>query len=65
MSPPVLGEQLAEHRNVTVMLRLVVDPDGHLVHGELVDLDGSTHGRFLTWERMVELLTLYIADAPG
>jgi hypothetical protein len=65
VSPPVLGEHLAEHRNVTVMLRLVVDSDGHLVHGELVDLDGSTHGRFLTWERMVELLSVHIADTSA
>jgi hypothetical protein len=62
VSPRALGEHLADHRNLTVMLRLVVDPTGHLMHGELIDLDGSSHGRFLNWERLIELLTVRLED---
>ncbi len=62
MSPRALGEHLADHRNLTVMLRLVVDPTGHLMHGELIDLDGSSRGRFLNWERLIELLTVRLED---
>jgi len=47
---------------LTVMLRLVVDPSGHLLLGELVDLDGSSRGKFLNWERLIELLTVRLED---
>ena len=49
-------EQLADFRNVTLLLRLVTDPDGTLVRGELVDVDGHSLGRFLSWDRLIELL---------
>jgi len=49
-------EQLADFRNVTLLLRLVTDPDGNLAHGELVDVDGRSLGRFLSWDRLIELL---------
>ena len=56
------AEHLADHRNLTLLLRLVVDPSDHLVHGELVDVDGTGRGRFLNWERLVELLALRLED---
>ena len=62
VSPRARGEHLADHRNLTVMLRLVVDPSGQLLLGELVDLDGSSRGKFLNWERLIELLTVRLED---
>jgi hypothetical protein len=64
VSPRPSAEQLADHRNVTVLLRLVVDSDGHLAHGEVVGLDGESLGRFSHWERLVELLHERL-DTPG
>jgi hypothetical protein len=49
-------EYLAENHNVTVVLRLVVTASGRLVHGELVEPDGSATAMFLDWNRLVELL---------
>jgi hypothetical protein len=51
-----LGEHLADNRNLTLLVRLVVDPAGHLVHGELVELDGASRGSFRAWETLVQLL---------
>jgi hypothetical protein len=51
-----MGEHLADNRHLTMLLRLVSDPSGHLVHGELVELDGASHGKFLSWDHLVELL---------
>jgi hypothetical protein len=46
------------------MLRLVVDSDGHLAHGEVVGLGGESLGRFSRWERLIELLQERL-DTPG
>jgi hypothetical protein len=56
VSTAPLGETLGDQRNLTVLLRLVVDPAGNLVHGELVDLDGASRGRFLNWDMLLHLL---------
>lgn len=50
------GEHLAANRHVTLLLRLVADPEGHLVHGEVVDADGASRGKFASWKNLVELL---------
>ena len=62
MSSAPLGETLGDHRNLTLMLRLVVDRTGQLVHGELVDLDGASRGRFLNWDALVQLLTARVEE---
>ena len=56
MSASSLGEHLADNRNLTLLVRLLLDPTGHLVHGELVELDGASRGTFRNWESLVELL---------
>jgi hypothetical protein len=50
------GERLADKQNVSVILRLVIDEHGALVHGELVALDGTSRGRFADWPALVRLL---------
>jgi hypothetical protein len=62
VSSAPLGETLGDHRNLTLLVRLVVDPAGQLVHGELVDLDGASRGRFLNWDTLVRLLTLRLEE---
>jgi hypothetical protein len=62
VSSAPLGETLGDHRNLTLILRLVVDEAGQLVHGELVDLDGASHGRFLNWETLLRLLSVRLEE---
>ena len=42
-------EGLQEKRYITVILRLLVDRHGSLVHGEVADMDGRTGPRFAGW----------------
>jgi hypothetical protein len=46
-------DRLADKRQLTVVLRLVLDAHGGLVHGEAVEgMSGSIH-RFSQWEEIV------------
>ena len=56
MSSAQSGEHLVKKENVSVILRLVVDEDRTLVHGELVALDGTSRGGFADWASLVQLL---------
>jgi hypothetical protein len=47
-----VGERLGDKRNVTVVLRLVLDREGELTEGEVVDVDGRPGDRFDHWEEM-------------
>lgn len=40
---------LQDKRYVTVILRLLIDRHGALVHGELADIDGRAGTRFVGW----------------
>lgn len=46
------GERLGDKRHVTLVLRMVVDATGTLMHGEIGDLNGITRGRFAAWDRL-------------
>ena len=46
MQPTARDETLADHRYVTLILRLTLDQGGQLVHGELVDTTDTLLGRF-------------------
>jgi hypothetical protein len=50
------GEQLVDQRHLTVALRFVVDDSQHLVHGEVVDADGTGRGTFRDWSALIKLL---------
>ena len=45
MQPPASDEALADHHNVTLILRLMLDPGGHLEQGELVIREAATAGQ--------------------
>ena len=47
MQPPARDETLADHRYVTLILRLTLDQGGQLIHGELVDTTDTLLGRFI------------------
>jgi hypothetical protein len=42
-------DKLAEKRYVTVLVRLVVDPHGHLIYGQVIDVEGTPQARFTGW----------------
>ena len=50
------GDRLAERRNVTAILRLLVDGHGRLVYGELVDEQARSWGRFRGWQELTRML---------
>jgi hypothetical protein len=51
-------EALGDKHNVSLILRLVLDRDGGLQQGEVVDAFGRSAGRFHGWESMVATVRL-------
>lgn len=60
MSGGASESPLARRHVVTVILRLLVGPEGNLVQGEVVDLAGASHGRFLAWPDLTGLLKRWL-----
>ena len=50
MSTPPDRDGSSESRYVTVVVRLLVDGRGRLLHGESVDVAGQVRGRFAQWQ---------------
>jgi hypothetical protein len=52
---PILPAEnnLARKHNATLILRLVLDERGRLVHGELVDVADGLSNRFVTWRGLI------------
>ncbi len=46
MSSLSSSDRLADTRQVTVILRMQVDRQGRILHGEVVDVDGNSRIRF-------------------
>ena len=53
-------DQLARRRIVTVILRLLVGPEGQVEQGEVVDLAGASHGRFTRWLDLGRLVEVWL-----
>ena len=47
---------LANKRQVILILRLTLDANGQLVHGEVVELEGKLIGRFIEWHKLPEIV---------
>ena len=60
--PSHAWERLAEKRNLALVVRMVVDQRNQLVHGELVDLDGTSHGRFTEWDNLIRLIRIWLDE---
>ncbi len=56
------GEQLSAKRYVIVLLRLMVDEGGQLVHGEIMDVQGRSLGYFAGWHRLRRTLQKALAS---
>lgn len=58
----VPSEGLRDKRYVTVILRLLLDKQGKLVHGEMAGMNGETGPRFGSWESLSVLLPTWLAS---
>jgi hypothetical protein len=55
------GERLADKRHVTLILRLVVDSDGALAYGEVLDMESGSSARFASWQDLERTIQALIA----
>lgn len=60
----VPSEGLQEKRYVTVILRLLLDKHGELVHGEVADMDGRVGPRFGSWDTLAAAVDSWLAATP-
>ena len=51
---------LSNQRQVSVILRFVIDKLGGLTHGEVVDLGGMTVDRFNNWAHLTPILRAWV-----
>jgi hypothetical protein len=56
-------EEMGDKQLRTVILRLVLDRWGTLLHGEVVEVDGSVKGWFTGWDEIVSSIKACIAGA--
>lgn len=51
---------LTARHQVTVILRLLIDRQGQLVHGHAVGEAGTEIGRFATWQELIAVLERHV-----
>jgi len=51
---------LSDRRYVTVVLRLLLDKRGRLIHGELVDTAGALQERFVGWRGLLRAVKTWL-----
>lgn len=63
-----LEQRLADARYVTIILRLLLDPQGELIQGEILGAEGEPEERFSGWQgltgRLRRLLASQRTDPP-
>jgi len=59
---PIDSNGPTESHHVTVMLRLLLDKSGELVHGEVVDLQGQVFARFADWQAAIRVVRAWPAS---
>jgi hypothetical protein len=59
----LVDEQMGDKQLRTVILRLVLDRWGTLLHGEVVDTDGDVRGRITAWDQVVAAVKACVAGA--
>lgn len=63
LSTALDSEQLGDQRQITGIVRLVVNAHGHLLHGEILDTDGRLQGRFVKWSEFVRIVCAWLANS--
>jgi hypothetical protein len=59
---PPAGNNLAGKRNATLILRLVLDQQGRLMHGELMDVAGGPPDRFVAWRGLIRTVRAWLTS---
>jgi hypothetical protein len=57
--------QMGDKQLRTVILRLVLDRWGTLLHGEIVDVDGQVRGRVTRWDQVLASIKACVASTNG
>jgi len=65
LQPTIGDEELQGSRQLVVVVRLVLDAGWRLVHGELVDVDQRSRGRFAGWTELTPALRRYVDEQQG
>jgi len=58
-------EEMGDKQLRTVILRLVLDRWGTLLHGEVADVDGQVRSRATGWDDVLASIKACVADAKG
>ena len=56
-------EEMGDKQLRTVILRLVLDRWGTLLHGEVADVDGQVKGRVTSWDDVLASIKACVAGA--
>jgi hypothetical protein len=61
------SDALSENRQITLILRLLLDRKQNLLHGSLVDVTGLPIGQFSDWDSLVEAIQNWLSrpNLPG
>jgi hypothetical protein len=59
---PPAGNHLAGKRNATLILRLVLDQRGQLMHGELIDVANGLPDRFVAWRGLIRTVRAWLTS---
>ncbi|MGI8554209.1 MAG: hypothetical protein ACR2PL_25990 [Dehalococcoidia bacterium] len=60
--PRASENDLVRQQHLTLVLRLVIDRRGRLLHGEVVDSVGKGHGRFAGWGGLTRCAQRWAAE---
>jgi hypothetical protein len=59
---PPEGNKLADKQYATLILRLVLDRQGRLLYGELVDVAGGPPQRFAGWRGLIRAVQVWLTS---
>ncbi len=62
MSSSARPNHLGASRQLIVVVRLLLDEDWALQHGELVDMNERSRGRFAGWDDLTPAIRRFVAD---
>ena len=58
-------EEMGDKQLRTVILRLVLDRWGTLIHGEVADVEGQVKSRVTRWDEVLASIKACVASATG
>jgi hypothetical protein len=62
LNPSSDQDELRSSRQVVVVVRLLVDAEWQLLHGELVDVDEVSRARFAGWQDVTPAIQRIVAE---